>query len=1350
MASVTVTETLEVNQIEVTTDNPVTSVTVADATSIDSVAVVESGSDITVQISPNAAGVSSINGLTGVVQVQEAITAQGNITVGQALNAQNFTQGSIENTGSFSSYAQNPVFHGYNITLGGEESGNNLQGITFAGSPSGNAWLGYDESADKIVQSRDGTNYYAIPINTGELAEGTNLYYTDARADARVNAAIANINYPVDSVNGQTNTVVLDTDDISEGSTNLYYTDARADARVQAGIAAIDYPVDSVNGKTNTVVLSTTDIGEGTNLYYTDARFDSRLASKTTTNLAEGTNLYYTTARANADFDTRLATKTTDNLNEGTTNQYFTNARARAAIQVNDLGGDGSLAYNSNTGVISYTGPSASEVRAHFTGGTGVTITDGSIAIGQAVGTTSNVTFNDGVFNGNLTVNGTTTYVNTTDLNITDKTITIAYGQTGTPTQNAGIVVDRGDLTDSELRWNESTDRWEQVRAGTVTVIPVNTTELSEGTNLYYTTARANSDFDTRLATKSTTDLAEGTNLYYTTARANSDFDTRLATKSTTDLAEGTNLYYTDARARAALSGGTGVTYDANTGVISIGQSVATTADVTFDTVKANYSIATGGASLSGDAANTFASFSATGTVSGSTSLIGFKAENAIAGYGAGILVQDHGQNRSGGTATTSGNPTISFESTRGTNSTPTASSTNDTLGVISFSGHDGTRGLGTSVNGGSVQLLALAASAYTNDGTYTTNAGANFILRTQPTNLRLTSASRQQVLLSNYTLVTGAPPTQNILWNSTSMATQYDTAGTSINGHGKQVHQFFHPQFQIYGVPSQSTGNVDNGNLVGTNQITFYSSRQSGWTGRRDAVQSGDTLAQINVFGQTGTDATGNGSQTGILDWTAAENFTTGVRGSRFRIATGDIGANTLTDRLLMDSANTNFSTTKTTFQHSAAAAVKGGEISMKAGILNGSSDYDKTTEMSVTAFTTDGTRNATYETKTLRWNGTNYSATQNGDLLGRFTFLGNYSTTNTPASANAAGYMTVTAAENFTSGASGATISLNVNKIGSNDTMVAASLNSNSAIFKSKDFYFQNPDSTVNQFIATPGNPTGAQFIDRIAQLRVFTASTVAGEASTVTFQSANYNAGTQQYTATQSGDVLGNFFFNGNYNTGSNTQVNGPAVSFGAKASENWTSTANGGKFYVETITPGTTSSAERMVVDHTGITTPGRLFYDKVYGEFSYTGGNITIAAQNTVYAFPLDTTAMSSDISISNTSRINIAKAGQFKIIMSLQTIMTTNSVGSFKFWLRRNGTDVANSATEVDLLKDQKAVVAMDWMVDASANDYYEIVYASAHSNYANIAFPTIAATTTPYVAPLAPAIIVNVIPVGA
>jgi hypothetical protein len=83
--------------------------------------------------------------------------------------------------------------------------------------------------------------------------------------------------------------------------------------------------------------------------------------------------------------------------------------------------------------------------------------------------------------------------------------------------------------------------------------VVLTTTEITEGSNLYYTTARANTDFDTRLASKTTDNLAEGSNLYYTTARANTDFDTRLASKTTDNLAEGSNLYYTDARTNSAI-----------------------------------------------------------------------------------------------------------------------------------------------------------------------------------------------------------------------------------------------------------------------------------------------------------------------------------------------------------------------------------------------------------------------------------------------------------------------------------------------------------------------------------------------------------------------------------------------------------------------------------------------------------------------------------------------------------------------------------------------------------------------------------------------------------------------------
>jgi hypothetical protein len=50
-------------------------------------------------------------------------------------------------------------------------------------------------------------------------------------------------------------------------------------------------------------------------------------------------------------------------------------------ISVTDTGGDGSLSYDNSTGVITYTGPSASEVRAHFSAGSAVSIANGVIAV---------------------------------------------------------------------------------------------------------------------------------------------------------------------------------------------------------------------------------------------------------------------------------------------------------------------------------------------------------------------------------------------------------------------------------------------------------------------------------------------------------------------------------------------------------------------------------------------------------------------------------------------------------------------------------------------------------------------------------------------------------------------------------------------------------------------------------------------------------------------------------------------------------------------------------------------------------------------------------------------------------
>jgi len=85
-----------------------------------------------------------------------------------------------------------------------------------------------DTRADARVNLQTGSNLDLSNKSTSDLSEGTNLYYTDARADARVNLQTGS-NLDISS---------KDTDDLSEGSSNLYYTDARVDARLNSGSVA--------------------------------------------------------------------------------------------------------------------------------------------------------------------------------------------------------------------------------------------------------------------------------------------------------------------------------------------------------------------------------------------------------------------------------------------------------------------------------------------------------------------------------------------------------------------------------------------------------------------------------------------------------------------------------------------------------------------------------------------------------------------------------------------------------------------------------------------------------------------------------------------------------------------------------------------------------------------------------------------------------------------------------------------------------------------------------------------------------------------------------------------------------
>ena len=124
--------------------------------------------------------------------------------------------------------------------------------------------------------------------STTNLAEGTNLYFTNTRVYTKVKASLiagSNTSITFDDIN-QTITIA------SQGN------------------------VQSVNGETGEVVLDTDDINEGAvNFYYTEAKFDASLATKTTDDLTEGTNQYYTDAKVEAVLTAQSVTKQGNTFN---------------------------------------------------------------------------------------------------------------------------------------------------------------------------------------------------------------------------------------------------------------------------------------------------------------------------------------------------------------------------------------------------------------------------------------------------------------------------------------------------------------------------------------------------------------------------------------------------------------------------------------------------------------------------------------------------------------------------------------------------------------------------------------------------------------------------------------------------------------------------------------------------------------------------------------------------------------------------------------------------------------------------------------------------------------------------
>ena len=113
-----------------------------------------------------------------------------------------------------------------------------------------------------------------------------------------------------------------------------------------------------------------------------------------------------------------------------------------------------------------FAGATIDAVQVGVTAVNEIDTTAGNLTIDSFGGT---VTVDDNlVVSGNLTVSGTTTTVNTATLSIADNIVTLNSDfTTGSPTENAGIEVLRGNSSTVSIRWNETTDTWQLTNDGT-------------------------------------------------------------------------------------------------------------------------------------------------------------------------------------------------------------------------------------------------------------------------------------------------------------------------------------------------------------------------------------------------------------------------------------------------------------------------------------------------------------------------------------------------------------------------------------------------------------------------------------------------------------------------------------------------------------------------------------------------------------------------------------------------------------------------------------------------------------------------------------------------------------------
>ena len=182
----------------------------------------------------------------------------------------------------------------------------------------------------------------------------------------------------------------------------------------------------------------------------------SALTNLNASNIASGTLSNARTTAASANGASTIVSR--DASGNFTANQ----------ITATTFSGSGALLTNIPNSATTATSSNAASTIVSRDGSGGFSANNISVVDLTATGNT--------VIHGNLTVSGNTTTVNSNVVDIGDSVILLNSDETSTPSQDAGIEIERGTSTNVKLLWNESSDRWTFTNNGsTFYNIPIST-----------------------------------------------------------------------------------------------------------------------------------------------------------------------------------------------------------------------------------------------------------------------------------------------------------------------------------------------------------------------------------------------------------------------------------------------------------------------------------------------------------------------------------------------------------------------------------------------------------------------------------------------------------------------------------------------------------------------------------------------------------------------------------------------------------------------------------------------------------------------------------------------------------